>query len=158
MSLRIEPVENASLLAEAMALVQEVFIEFVAPDYVREGVDTFLAYIATGTMEKRINAGEITMWCAKLNGIPAGVIAMRPPRAISLLFVDKKHHKKGIAKSLLARAPGEYPGEGGPATNSPVTVNASPYAAEIYKKLGFTEAGQESCSSGIRSRPMVYNG
>lgn len=61
-------------------------------------------YISLDGMKNRIGKNKINLWCSKLDDVVAGVVAMRPPCAVSLLFVDKKHHKKGIAKSMFKYA------------------------------------------------------
>lgn len=37
-----------------------------------------------------------------------------------------------------------------------MTVNASPYAIPVYRKLGFIDIDVEQVINGIRFTPMVY--
>ncbi|WP_347567129.1 GNAT family N-acetyltransferase [Alistipes finegoldii] len=39
---------------------------------------------------------------------------------------------------------------------SRITVNSSPYAVEIYRRLGFTATDAERVTDGIRFTPMTY--
>ncbi len=38
------------------------------------------------------------------------------------------------------------------------TVNSSPYAVEIYRRLGFAPTDHEQITNGIRYTPMKYTG
>ena len=82
-----------------------------------------------------------------------GVIAMRPPCHISLLFVDAAYHRQGIAKALYKTVIAHYKKPEHPLM---VTVNASPYAESIYQRLGFIPTDTEQAVSGIRFIPMKH--
>lgn len=153
MQIIIEAVEHAPQLEEAMALVRRVFMAFEAPEYPPEGVEAFLDYIAMPGVQTLVDQGRLTVWSAQHATELVGVVAMRPPCQISLLFVDPAYHRQGIAKRLLAHALAAYRKDG-----EPVTVHASPYALEAYRRMGFTETGPEQSSSGIRFIPMVFKG
>lgn len=148
MNIKIKALENENL-EEVTKLIESVFIEFEAPDYEKEGVDFFINYISVESLKSKIEKKEISIWGAFSNGGIIGVIAMRPPCAISLLFVDKIHHRKGVARELLNYALKEYNKD-----FLTVTVNSSPYAVNIYKKMGFIEVEKEEENLGIRFQPM----
>ena len=42
------------------------------------------------------------------------------------------------------------------AASDVLTVNSSPYAAKIYRKLGFVDTDTEQVTNGIRYVPMKY--
>lgn len=149
MSIEIQILE-LSRLVEAMKLVEHVFMEFEAPDYSKEGVDFFLEYIRVDAMKERIEKGEIAVWCSLVDNTIVGVIAMRPPCAVSLLFVDRHHHRKGISKEMLTCALKVYRKD-----HCDVTVNSSPYAVAAYCKMGFKQIGSEEINHGVRFQPMV---
>lgn len=134
-------------LKEALDLVWRVFSEFEAPEYSEKGIATFREFIELDAMKNRMAKGEIDLWYSEEDGVITGVIAMRKPSHISLLFVDKQHHNKGIAKGLVAAATSGH---------TTVTVHSSPYAVEIYKKLGFVPTDCEQLEDGIRYTPMVW--
>lgn len=136
-------------LTEAMALVWRVFLEFEAPDYPPEGAEEFRRFIAVEEMERRMDEG-MRLWGSFAADELVGVIALRPPAHVSLLFVDKRCHRQGIARALwdAAREPYRQAGE--------VTVNASPYAREAYLRLGFRAEGGERLVNGLRFFPMRY--
>jgi predicted GNAT family N-acyltransferase len=63
--------------------------------------------------------------------------------------VDSRYHRRGIGGRLFETAL-ENSGPG------PVTVNSSPYAAEVYRHLGFKDTAPEQLRDGIRYIPMEY--
>ena len=84
-----------------------------------------------------------------------GVIALRDGQHISLLFVRGQFHHLGIATKLvdvLVDAVASMEPE-----IRAVTVNASPYAVEFYKKVGFKALKEEQKADGIRFTPMRKN-
>jgi GNAT superfamily N-acetyltransferase len=132
-------------LPEAMALVWQVFLEFEAPEYSQEGVDEFKRFIDGETVEMTVN-----MYGAFHNNGLLGVIATRNEGShIALFFVKKEYHNKGIGRKLFKTIL--------PLTESSfITVNSSPYAVRIYRKLGFAETDAEQLTNGIRYVPMKY--
>ena len=135
-------------LFETLTLVRDVFMEFEAPDYSLEGINEFLRFLEPLEFMEMIENDIITVWICEYEGKIAGMIAGRNDH-ISLMFVDGKHHKKGIAGNLICFLKDYY---------KPVklTVNSSPYAVEAYKKLGFNVIGNEQTEKGIRFIPMEW--
>ena len=131
--------------ADAMRLVWDVFLEFEAPDYVEEGVNTFRDFIND---ENQINNLEI--YGAYEKGNLGGLIASRNEGShIALFFVDSKYHRQGIGQKLFEAVLRNSASE-------IFTVHSSPYAREIYHKLGFTDTDAEQTKDGIRYIPMKY--
>ena len=79
-------------------------------------------------------------------------MALRNLTHISLLFVKKSHHKRGIAKELLRLAI-EYILKVNPDVQE-ITVNSSPYAVEIYNKLEFIATDDMLEKDGILFKLM----
>ncbi len=136
-------------LDEALALVWRVFLAFEAPDYAEEGVWEFKRFIEPETIRQLLDEGQYRMWVCIEAGEIIGVSAMRPPCHISLLFVDAVHHRRGIARALVEEMIAQTPD-----AHDEMTVNASPYAVEIYHHLGFTDTDTAQESNGIRYTPM----
>ncbi|MCL2166724.1 MAG: GNAT family N-acetyltransferase [Clostridiales bacterium] len=134
-----------------MALVRRVFDAFEAPEYSEEGIASFYSFIETQTMRRNWESGNLRLWGAFDNAILAGVAAFRPPYHISLLFVDRQYHGRGIARSLLQEGFRDLQATFGTGT---VTVNSSPYAVEIYRHMGFEAADTEQSVNGLRFTPM----
>jgi GNAT superfamily N-acetyltransferase len=78
-----------------------------------------------------------------------GVIAIRNKgNHIALFFVDGKYHIQGIGRKLFS-----YVLEN--SSSDEITVNSSPYAKEVYHRLGFVDTDVEQTVDGIRFT-MVY--
>lgn len=148
MTRHIRELERAQL-EEAMDLVWTVFSEFEAPDYSPEGIEEFRQYIQPEAMEGWQRENGLRLWVCREGGPVVGVIAMRPPAHVSLLFVDKAHHRQGIARKLYQTALRAFPA-------AQATVNSSPYALEAYRRLGFVDTGPEETVNGLRFIPMVH--
>ena len=93
------------------------------------------------------------MWGYWLQGRVVGSIPTRRPCHIALLYVDKKHHRRGIAKGLYKTALDYYMEN---STVAEMTVNSSPYALEIYRRLGFVETDTQQTVNGICFIPMKF--
>lgn len=140
---------DANSLNEAVELVDRVFSEFVAVEYSDNGIATFNEYIYDCDL-----LSKNKMW-GFYEGIElAGVIATRDIAHISLLFVDKRHHRKGIAKQLLHAVVSDVTAR---SDNNKIDVNASPYAVNIYERMGFVRTSEKQVKDGIAFFPMVYS-
>lgn len=137
-----------SELSEAKKLVKKVFMTFEAPDYSKEGVAHFLTYLDE-ELEMVLSVNQVQVWCGKDARQIVGLLAVRLPAHVALLFVDEAYHRQGIAKQLFQEMLSELMPE-------QVTVNSSPYAVPIYERLGFQIEGNEKTVSGIRFQSMVY--
>jgi len=135
----------------AMALVWQVFCEFEAPEYEAEGVEEFRTFILVENITNKMRTGEMRLWGAFSDGALRGVLAERGAGHISLLFVQKEFHRQGISRALMEH----YTQLCRNAEVEDITVNSSPYAVEVYRRLGFTETGAEQTQKGIRFTPMV---
>lgn len=142
-----------SELPQVVELVLRVFDEFEAPEYPAEGVQTFHNIMADEPFLNQIciyGAFDESAKSAGTSAKLAGIIATRNNgNHITLFFVDKNYHRKGIGRNLFELVKADN-------TNGTLTVNSSPYAVEVYKHLGFTPTGLEELKDGIRSTPMEY--
>ena len=137
----------------ALDLVNAVFSEFVAVDYSEQGRSTFEAYLEE-KLEKvsaELEAGQKQMWAYYQGDEILGVIAMQDTSHISLLFVDKRYHRMGIAGQLFG-----FVLEALAARKdvTQVTVNSSPYAVPAYERLGFVKTAEQQERDGILFVPM----
>ena len=123
-------------------------MEFEAPDYSDEGVAKFKRFIDEAPQNEQLRS-----WGYFVEADIIGVIAIRPPCHIALLFVDKEHHRRGIARSLFVTVLSDKQIVMG---HGAVTVNSSPYAVEAYRHLGFVNTDTEQLTNGIRYYPMTY--
>lgn len=141
-------------LARALDLVNRVFAEFVAVDYSEQGKRTFQSYLEGKLQEvsAALSAGDKKMWAYYQGSEIIGVLATQGASHISLMFVDKRYHRQGIARQLLDVALEELRKNGDTAQ---ITVNSSPYAVEAYEHLGFAKAGAKQEKDGIIFIPMI---
>lgn len=112
---------------------------------------TFKDFVQPGPILEKLEEGKSLTWVATLGKKVVGTIEVRDGHHISLLFVDDNYHKLGIAKKLVSLATEKDK------LNTKVTeisVHSSPYALEIYKRMGFKQLEEEQEQDGIRYIPM----
>jgi GNAT superfamily N-acetyltransferase len=135
----------------ALNLVWRVFLEFEAPEYSDRGIQEFKNFLDLETVKQRMINHELFCWgCFDMEKI-VGMIAAKPPCHIALLFVDKAYHRRGIARALYNTVIDFYKKT---TDFHEITVNSSPYAAEVYHKFGFADTNTEQTINGIRFIPM----
>lgn len=78
-----------------------------------------------------------------------GFIALKNKNRLFHLFIDSKHHRKGIAKELWNYIKEHY-------DVSNMSVNASLYAIKTYEAFGFKTTGEQSEYLGLKYQPMIY--
>ncbi len=132
-------------LPAVLDLVWTVFLEFEAPEYSQEGIDEFKRYI-----DQQAKETTLEIYGAFEENELLGVIATRNERShISWFFVKKEYHGRRIGRKLFEHIV--------PFSSTDfITVNSSPYAVKIYRKLGFADTAAEQVTNGIRYIPMKY--
>jgi predicted acetyltransferase len=148
----IKKVTNQDL-KPALDLVNKVFSEFVVRDYSQQGQSTFESYLKSKLQEVTadLNSGSKKIWAYYQSDEIIGVIATQNTSHITLMFVDKKHHRKGIARQLLGIVLEELKTK----NISQVTVNSSPYAVKVYEQLSFVKTAAQQENDGIIFIPMM---
>ena len=136
---------------DAMALAWKTFLEFEADDYAPEGIRSFEDFITDSTLHRMFIMGAYQMFVALDGSRMAGMITVRGNSHISLLFVDKEYHRRGIGRALMEGLCGYLRTE---LNIRRVTVNAAPFGTGFYHRLGFKDLKPEQMSSGIRYTPM----
>lgn len=132
-------------LPTALDLVWKVFLEFEAPEYAQEGIDEFKR-----TIDRQAENMTFEMCGAFEKDELLGVIATRNEGChIALFFVKTEYHGRQIGRKLFEHIVPLC-------DNGFMTVNSSPYAAKIYRKLGFADTAAEQQTNGIRYVPMKY--
>lgn len=136
---------------EAFDVVKNVFIEFDAPDYSKEGVDEFINQIINNKeFINKFKTGEQLMIGAFDSDKLIGVLAISKRNHVSLVFVDKEYHRMGVATSLFNEIIKRVKLN----NVNKIKLNSSPYALEFYKNIGFIATDTEQTKSGIRYTPM----
>ncbi len=136
----------------AIAIVLDVFDEFVRPDLGEGGWDKLLEYIDADGARARADADHM-MFVAEQGGEIVGVLEVRQHNHVSLLVVDRRFFGRGVARDLLTRGVAHCL-EGNPDLER-ITVHSSRYAVDVYKRLGFEPVGEELEIDGIRFTPLA---
>lgn len=130
---------------EAIELAWNVFQEYEAPDYSKEGIESFYKSIHSDEYIE-----QLEIFAAFENEKLIGIIATRNNgNHIALFFVKGEEQNKGIGRELFQRICLEN-------LSGKITVNSSPYAVEIYHRLGFINTDNEKITDGIRYTPMEF--
>lgn len=139
---------------EAMALAWKTFLEFEGDVYSPEGIRNFEDFITDSALKRRFLMGAYQMMAAYEGSKLVGMISMRNEKHISLLFVDRDYHRRGIGRALVLALASYVKREMG---HKQLTVNASPYGVEFYHSLGFFDLGPQKQQDGIIFTPMLLN-
>ena len=128
----------------ALELCWRVFLEFEAPEYSPEGVAAFRASLDDEERTRRLD------FYGAFDGEKlVGVLCMRAPQHIGGFFVDAAYHRRGIGRRLFEAMRRDY-------ETQVFTVNSSPYAVEVYRRLGFVPTDTEQLTDGLRYTPMRF--
>ena len=128
----------------ALELCWRVFLEFEAPEYSPEGVAAFRASLDDEERTRRLD------FYGAFDGEKlVGVLCMRAPQHIGGFFVDAAYHRRGIGRRLFEAMRQDY-------ETQVFTVNSSPYAVEVYRRLGFVPTDTEQLTGGLRYTPMRF--
>jgi GNAT superfamily N-acetyltransferase len=115
-------------------LVQATFLDFVAHEWEPSAVEKFLGDSSPHELAEFIaQADYAAVACA--DGETVGFILLAPANQLKALFVHRSWHRRGIARKLWSLASGHLRVMK-PAVET-VELNASSFAVESYKSLGF---------------------
>ncbi|MDH6363913.1 GNAT superfamily N-acetyltransferase [Enterococcus sp. PF1-24] len=142
----IQLINNDNDMQAVTKLITDVFMEFEAPDYSEDGIKAFF----DTALNNQAFMNQLAIWGAYINKKLVGIIATRKSgNHIALFFVDGRYHRQGIGKKLFDTALNN-------SSANQLTVNSSPYAKEVYQRLGFEDTDVEQTVTGIRFIPMLY--
>lgn len=149
---KITPAE----VREALALALEVFMQFEAPDYGPEGVETFKRDIVENeAFISQCEQGLCPIYAAFDGEKMIGMIGMRSNKThINLVFTKKEYQRRGVATAIFQCLLGDLRKEN-PLLKE-ITLNSSPYGKGFYLRLGFVPLSEEQKMNGIRYTPMKY--
>lgn len=136
------------------SLVGRVFDEFNAKQYSEEGIRGFYHYINPSMLIRRSQANHFVC-TAKTEKRMVGMIEVKAYAHISLLFVDRQFHGRGVGRNLIRTALLKCRNKKPDVEN--ISVNSSPFAVPIYEKFGFCIMGPDRTENGIYFTPMVLD-
>lgn len=119
-------------------------------DFEDGGLDFFLRTANNQSIKDYMEQGFI-YWVALIDSNIVGVVAIKDFRHLFHLFVDKKHHKKGIAKLLWDEV---FKCSLKVNEKKKFTLNSTTYALPVYERWGFLTTDKEQMRQGIRFTPM----
>lgn len=137
-------------LEEISSLAKRIYLKYNSSLDTDEGVNNILTFINHDNILIRTYIdGSLILKAIKNNTI-IGFIEIRNYNHISLLFIDDKYFRLGIAKKLFEQAKDMMPSD-------KYSVNSSDYAIEFYKKLGFVAVYDNiKVENGVHFHPMIF--
>lgn len=142
---------NYEEIDKAFSLIWDTFLEFVAPDYSKEGIETFKTnYIESSTFKDCFKNGRQTMYGAYSGRKIIGVVSISIHNNISCIFVDKNYQRNGIATALINHIFFILRNK----NIKKISLNASPYAVPFYHSVGFKDLDSQQNFHGISYTPM----
>ncbi|MDR1376926.1 MAG: EFR1 family ferrodoxin [Synergistaceae bacterium] len=115
-----------------------------------QGRAAFERYAASEAMERRGALGyrhELVYVCGAL----AGMIELKGPSRVSMLYIRPDYANKGLGSRLIARA-AAHCAETAPKAKY-LTVYATDNAVNFYERVGFVRSGSRKENGGIFSTP-----
>lgn len=84
-------ISNESYLKDSLNLVWNVFEEFEAHEYSKEGVTEFKNFIDYNSILEKVQNNSFNIWGYFKDSNLLGIIATRNTNHIALFFVDKEY-------------------------------------------------------------------
>ncbi len=139
----------------ALALAWKTFLQFEAPDYPAEGVETFREQIIDSPeFRAKCVSGACPMWGAFDGERIIGMMGMRNVRHICLVFTDADYQRQGVATAILRALTADMRRDH--SEEAQLTLNSAPYGKPFYLRVGFEPTGPERTDDGITYTPMRY--
>jgi GNAT superfamily N-acetyltransferase len=133
----------------AAALLRRAAEEFILPESTPSDGAAFLAEQGEDGI-RRFFAQGFVYHVAEVDGELAGFIAIRERSHVYSLYVDKRFHRRGIARALWEAGREAALGPGHPGA---FTVNSSNHALPFYASLGFVPTAAMQVGI-VRYNPM----
>ena len=151
--MHIRPLHDTDIAAVA-TLLARLTDEFIAHESAPDCAAAFKRQHNENGIRGFVAAGMV-YHVAELSGALAGFIGLRDNTHVFHMFVDKAHHRKGIARALwqVARGAAIQAGNAGL-----FTVNSSNYALPAYQSMGFERTDAMQFKDGMYYNPMQLDG
>jgi predicted GNAT family N-acyltransferase len=138
--------------AAASAMVQESFLKLASQSWEVEAQQRFLAESRPEVLGPKISAAACAIGAFSGERI-IGFLFMPIPERLGMLFVHPSRLREGIATKLWecarTRLQCEFP------EVRTVELNATPYAVEFYRAVGFVPISTQFLRGGARATRMA---
>ena len=151
--MRIRPITDNDIPAVAQ-LMRALAKEYIVNESSAPAASNFLRDNDESGLRKFVASG-VVYHVAERDAQIVGFIAVRDQQHLYHMFVDKRHHRQGIARAMWAVARQAALDAGG---NGVFTVNSSNYAVPAYLAMGFVRTEPTQCKNGIYYNPMQLDG
>jgi len=148
-----EPILRPATVADASvitALIDEL-MPFLTLHPNGEGAEKFIEHCRLPAIENYLSQSRYHYQLAHIDGVLAGVVAMRDNTHLFHMFVPRAMHRRGMARRLWQAARDTALATGNTAG---FTLNSSLYALPLYQSLGFIATGPKVEMDGIAFVPM----
>ena len=146
---RVVSTSEATLASD---LVQLSFLELAGGDWEPHARQAFLNESAPIALSKALNTAIFAAG-AFVESAMVGFVLMPKPSQLSMLFVHPGYLRRGIARQLWDKAHSHVE------TNFPeiktIELNATPYAVNFYRSVGFVPIAAEFTVDGCRATRMA---
>lgn len=143
---------NADDADAASALVMAAFDHLVAPTWSAEAGARFHRETSPAALREALTAPALALGAFD-GGALRGVLLMRQPTRLDLLFVDPAALRRGIARWLWLQARQHLEAAVPPVTT--VELNATRPALPFYRSVGFVPISREFDRGGCRATRMA---
>ncbi|WP_266169331.1 GNAT family N-acetyltransferase [Dyella subtropica] len=148
--LRLARLEDARAIG---VLVRRVVRRWVLPDQPARAAAPLLKQMSARAIREKMCAGE-RFHLAFVNGVLAGVAAMRNDSHLFQFYIGTRYQGRGMARLLWRRAMHDSMRRAG---TTRFTLNATVRAIPVYLRLGFVITDAEFTSTkGVVSTPMCF--
>ena len=141
-------------IAAVAALMRAAAEEFIVHQSAPEAAAAFLRENDATAIRGFVDSGT-AYYVTEVDGVLAGFIALRENKHVFHVFVDKRYHRRGLARAMFETVRRSAIAAGNPGL---FTVNASNYAVPLYEKLGFVRTDGTLCRNGLEFNPMQLDG
>jgi GNAT superfamily N-acetyltransferase len=144
---------RAAMVSDAVAISELVlaFRDEYLLDPAGRGAEEFLTSVSAEAERGYISSHRYYYLLVEVEGALTGVIALRDRTHVFRLFVARPFQRQGLAHELWRRAR-QALGPLDQAMN--FTVNSSPMAVPVYRRLGFEQTSTQVEIHGIAVVPM----
>ena len=138
-------------IPSALDLAWRMFVKFDSPDYGVEHTERMREAIEDRLRDLSIYTKRLIV-VALVDDKVVGMIETYGTNRISLLFVDSKYQRKGIATALMSKIASELKMRG----YDKIVLNSSPHGLPFYKHFGFVVVEEEKNPDTPWKTPMSY--